>query len=164
MVSMKEFLGKFFLVFSILYLFFHAVDLFFGLLLPLRQFVAVSSFMLLAMLSLPVSLSGLTITLGGSSFTIITSCTGVVSFSIFAGLLYATPMKKEKRKLTYITAFFPLAILWNVFRVTATLSLGGELIEVLHNTFWMLSVLLVLGIYLLILKLDGTTIKKRTRK
>ena len=159
MVTLKTFLLKFFTVFSVLYLFFHVVDIFFNALFFLRMIIVLASFSILNFMGLPAGVSDMTIRLWDSSFTIVTSCTGVVSFSIFAALLYATPLNNNKRKPIYLALFFPLTTLWNVMRVILTLSMRGDSTELLHNTFWMFSVLLVLGAYLIVLKIDGTKMK-----
>jgi exosortase/archaeosortase family protein len=156
MVGLGEFLKRFFAVFLGLYVLFLLPELAQGFgvpfpdfLLPLKLFVAFASTTMLQLLGSPASLEGLTITAGLITFTIVSSCTGVVSFSLLTALLHATPMK---RKSFYALLGFFLFVLWNVVRVVLTLSFGGGLARILHDAFWMLSVILVIGAYLLILR------------
>lgn len=155
MVELKNFLKRFLMVFLGLYLFFLLPELasplnlpFPDFLFPVKLFVAFASMMVLQFMGSSVTLEGLTLSLSATNFTIISSCTGVVSFSIFAGLIYATPMKNKKY---YLLLGLPLFVLWNVFRVTLTLSFGDDLVGILHNGFWLLSIILVMGVYLIVL-------------
>ncbi|MCD4740206.1 archaeosortase/exosortase family protein [archaeon] len=158
---------RFFLVFVLLYLFFLIPEFskamgfaFPDFLFPLKVIVASGANFLLGLIGVNVFLSGLTLTLLGGTlinFTIVSSCTGVVSYSIFAGLLYATPLKN---KLLYALLGLPLFVLWNVLRVTLTLSFGRGLIESLHNGFWFLSIILVMGVYLVILKREKVSLSE----
>ena len=167
MVELKEFLTRFLLMFVILYIFFNLPEIaepldcqFTDFLYPLKEIVAISSTWLLRLFGNTVFLDGVTISVGAVRFTIISACTGVVSFSIFSGLIYATPMK---RKGYYLALSFPVFLVWNILRVTLTLSFGAELVELLHSSFWLISIFIVLGLYMLVLKKEGIYLGKEDK-
>ena len=155
MVKLTRFLYNFFIVFLLLYIFFHAVDFYF-----LKKLVVDLSFAILRLLNSSVTVEDLTILSPDVSFTIVTSCTGIVSFSIFSGLIYATPIKSPRRKLLYILLSFPIFFCWNVMRVVMTLCVGGRLVYFFHNFFWMFSVGIILFLYFLVMRREEVYLGK----
>ncbi len=130
----KGFWLEFALVFIGLYIFFLFADL-----NSLRFLVATASAGLLKLLGASFTLSGDTIFFGSVRYIIVSSCTGVVGFSLFAALVAASPMK---RKAIYLVAAFPLFIAWNVFRVTATVLWTDT-----HFWLWAATVAIVLVLF-----------------
>ncbi|MBN3036823.1 MAG: archaeosortase/exosortase family protein [Candidatus Diapherotrites archaeon] len=161
MVRFDEFFAVFLASFSVLYVFFHVVDL-----LLLKEVVARASVLALNALGQSASLSGVVVQSAGLSFAVVTSCTGAVSFSIFAGLIAATPMKN---KAVYAVMAFPVFMLENVARITLTL-MSGQSYQLMHNAAWMLSVLVVLSLYMTVIGVervrlwgDGRSLKKERK-
>lgn len=142
---MRKFLAKFLLSFIVLYALFHLAD--FEI---LKQIVLSGTSLILDILGKSYSVSGAVISTGTMSFAIVASCTGVVSFSIFTALLYATG--KARSHFPYIAAAIPLFLVWNILRASATVYFESVL---LHHLLWMGSLFLILALYLAATKEGG---------
>jgi exosortase/archaeosortase family protein len=133
-VKDRDFWIKFSLIFIGLYIFFLFADL-----NSLRYLVATASAGLLKLFGANFVLSGDTIMFGPARYVIVSSCTGVVGFSLFTALVAAAPLK---RKTIYILAAFPLFVAWNVLRVTATVLWSDA-----HFWLWAATVAIVLVLF-----------------
>lgn len=120
---------------------------------PILKHIIISlSQKLLILFGVSPTVSNHTISLGNNAFTIVSSCTGIVSFSIFSALLYATTSLQTNKKLFYALASFPLFMLWNVLRIFLVLLTGEQWI---HDSLWLISTLVIFLLYVSILKVEN---------
>jgi exosortase/archaeosortase family protein len=155
--DLKRFLINFFLVFIPLYVILLAWDPFF-----LREFVARSSAWLMNA-AVTENAGIVSVVYRGEDYGIAGSCTGIVSISIFAGLVNSLKLKPIK-KVGYALLSTPLFIALNVLRIAVSLYLGGggPLTETLHFSLWIVSVWLILVLYILVVWKERGKGRERT--
>ncbi|MGB9577084.1 MAG: archaeosortase/exosortase family protein [Candidatus Norongarragalinales archaeon] len=106
---------------------------------PLNYAVAWIEAFLLAALGYSVSLTGTTLSVDGESFKIIVDCTGLVLVILFFALLYATPLKEEKREKALLWGapfLFAFNLLRLLFALTVGAVLGRTALEAVHLVLW----------------------------
>ncbi len=144
-MDFDKFLVNFFLFFFVIY--------FLGIsFLPafFKKLVASGVVLSLSFLGKEAIQKGLEITVSSFSFSIINSCTGIVSFSIFAGLMAATNWLSLKKKVLYSLLVVPVFLAWNVLRISLSSFTGSYgLFVFLHDSLWVLGTGLILVLYVL---------------
>jgi exosortase/archaeosortase family protein len=149
--SFVDYLAKFLAVFLLLYAAFLVFDF-----EVFKQVVALASAGLLGALGVPVSLDGLVIRNGQLEYFITSSCTGLVSLAMFAGLVWATP--GVRNRLAWTVASYPVFFAWNVARVASSVA-AAENVVLFHNAMWVLSVAVVLGLYVAMLQAERVKLR-----
>ncbi|MCD6522936.1 MAG: archaeosortase/exosortase family protein [Candidatus Diapherotrites archaeon] len=118
----------------------------------LKTIVGHATYALLLLSGKHVELIGNMIVAPTYAFVIVSSCTGIVSFSIFAALLYATNNIDSEKKVIYALLSFPIFLLWNILRVYLTMITDSF---VIHDTLWIASVVIVLLLYAIVLRIEN---------
>lgn len=143
--KMALFVTKFFLIYSVLYALILLTNTFYieeGLAKALHYFTGKGM------------LEGNTIMFDGEGFQINESCTGLVSASILAALVFSLPKPEAWKKTLIVLCGALIMLAVNFFRVTGVITLGyyygAETAEILHIASWFLTsgILLIVWYYL----------------
>lgn len=125
------FLAKFFFIFGALYLALYLVDS-----KPLQEFVAINSARMIGL-----DAESNTIRVGGSSFLINESCTGLVSIMILASTIFALRKPDLNKKIRVFFAGSIALFFLNIARVSLVLLVALQSIqaaELTHVISWFL--------------------------
>ncbi|MCX6801604.1 MAG: exosortase/archaeosortase family protein [Candidatus Diapherotrites archaeon] len=124
------FLAKFFVIFSVLY-----CILWFAEIQPLNEWIAgIESW------ALSIERNGSTLAAGDSNFTITNYCTGLVSASILAAIVFSLrkPPLEQKIRIFMLgaAALFFINLGRVYFVLLAGIAFGGNTAETLHTISW----------------------------
>jgi len=142
----RDFLAKFLVFFFLPFAALHFVDA-----SVLTVAVAHAEKILLSLLGYSATAIGDDLFVDGAHFKIVVDCTGLVLVLLLAALLFATPLKNEKR-LQALALFTPFLLAFNLLRLLLTLTVGAVLgqpaLEATHMLMWFVDSAVVFFIWM----------------
>lgn len=142
----RDFLAKFLIIFFLPFAALHFIDA-----SLLTTAVAYAEKILLSLLGYAAASIGDDLFVDGTHFKIVVDCTGLVLVLLLAALLFATPLKNEKR-LRVLLIFTPFLLTFNLLRLLLTLSVGAVLgqpaLEATHVLMWFVDSAVVFFIWM----------------
>ncbi len=85
-------------------------------------------------------------------FTITKDCLGVISLATLISLLFSTRGIRTRYGVLFSALGAVLFFVWNAVRIVISVGFGKSNFEVWHFTLWVVSILLIIGVYYLAIK------------
>ena len=137
----KYFLIKFFSIFGVLEVIIHAAPIGF-----LQEFIASTQAEFFGLVN-----NGTQIFVTGGLFEIVPSCTGLVSASVLAAIIFSLKKPEIKEKITIFAAGLISLLVLNYFRVLLVVWSGKEfglgLAELIHIISWFSTAALIIALW-----------------
>lgn len=140
----KTFLARFFLIFFALYSLLYLLDW-----SAVSAFLASLETMLLNRLGVGAFASGSDIFMGSRVVRIVSECSGFVMVFLLLALLYSTKIDPQRRRVAGLV-FTPFLLLFNVFRLLATLlafAWWPAAFDSVHAGLWLVDSAVVMGLW-----------------